>query len=104
MVDRETTVMRPKMDYDEIAYRTSFFRAYSIVVLLVLSAAGITIALTVIIGLSVRCFPYVLFASIIGLLISVCRYYGTNNSIVNRIRYRPTKAQRAKITRRLSGP
>lgn len=40
--------------------------------------------------------------TIIGLAIWACGYYGTNNSIIDKIRYRTTKAQRAIIKRRLS--
>jgi len=41
--------------------------------------------------------------AIIGLIFWVCCRYGSKNSILNRFRYRITKAQRATILRRLSG-
>lgn len=41
-------------------------------------------------------------AVVIGLLIWACGRYGTNNSIIDRFRYRTTRGQRAKIARRLS--
>jgi len=41
--------------------------------------------------------------AVIGLCFWACAYYGTNRSIIDRFRYRTTKAQRLIIERRLSG-
>jgi hypothetical protein len=40
--------------------------------------------------------------AVIGLAIMTCGYYGTNNSILDRFRYRTSAADRRRIARRLS--
>lgn len=46
-------------------------------------------------------FP-IIICGFIGLGLWACGYYGTNKSLWRRLRYRPTRTQRAKVRRRLS--
>lgn len=75
---------------------------YSHFTILFLSVIGIIIGGSVVIGIAREFIGWIIAGAVIGLGFWCCHRYGTNRSILDRFRYRTTKAQRDRIRRRLS--
>jgi len=89
---------------EDSAYRTTDgWAVYSCFTMLFLSVIGGTIGAAFVIGIAARFIWWIVPAVVIGLGYWACNYYGTNHSVLDRWRYRATKAQRKVILRRLSG-
>jgi hypothetical protein len=102
MLDYGDMVIATKKE--DSSYRTiDGWAIYSCFTMLFLSTIGGIIGATFVIGIAARFIGWIVPIVVIGLGFWACNHYGTNHSILDRWRYRTTKAQRAIILRRLSG-
>ena len=88
---------------EDSPYRTTDgWAVYSCFTMLFLSVIGLIIGATFVIGIGLKFIGWIIPVVVIGLGFWACKYYGTNHSILNKWRYRTTKAHRKIIIRRLS--
>ncbi|RLC89139.1 MAG: hypothetical protein DRJ03_00875 [Chloroflexi bacterium] len=95
----ETTITTRKTDADKATDNESHFGH------LVIGTLLLGPALWVVVFMGLFCWKYIgplSAAGLIGLGFWACGHYGTNRSVLDRFRYRTTKAQRETIQRRLS--